>query len=82
LLHYPSRCLNLPHVQNRPDAVALLHDLEGVVDLSQRLAVGNELVDLQLAVQVVLYEPWELRPALDTAESAALPLATGDELER
>ena len=79
-LRYPRR-LNLPHVQYRPDAVALLHNLEGVVDLAQRLAVGDELVDLQLAVQVVLDEAGQLRPALDAAEGTSLPLATSDELE-
>lgn len=75
------RRLNLRHIQDRPDTVALLHHLEGVVDLAQLLTVGDELVDLQLAVQVVLNEPRQLRPTLDTTESASLPLATCDKLE-
>lgn len=44
--------------------------------------MGDELVDLELAVEVVLDEAGELRAALDAAEGATLPDATGDELER
>ena len=42
----------------------------------------DELVDLELSVQVVVNEIRQLRAALDAAESAALPGAAGDELER
>jgi len=43
--------------------------------------VGDELVNLQLAVKVVLDKTGQLRAALDTTESASLPLAASDELE-
>jgi hypothetical protein len=59
----------------------LLHDVEGIVDLAQSLAVRDELVDLQLTLQIVLYQTGQLRSTLDTTERATLPLPAGDKLE-
>jgi hypothetical protein len=73
--------LKLAHVNNAANAVARVHVVESLVDAAERLAVGDELVDLQLAGHVVVDEIGELRAALDAAESAALPYAAGDELE-
>lgn len=73
--------LLLPHVHHAPDAVAVVHVVEGLVDARQVLAMRDELVDLQLAVLVVLDELAHLRAALDAAEGTALPHAAGDELE-
>lgn len=73
--------LDLPHVHDGSDAVTLLHHLEGVVHLAQGLPVGNELINLQLALEVVLDKVGQLRATLDTTERAALPLATGNKLE-
>ena len=73
--------LILLHVQHGADAVALLHDLEGLVDLGERLAVRDELVDLEAALEVVLDQVGQLAAALDAAEGAALPDAARDELE-
>lgn len=42
----------------------------------------DELVHLELALQVVVDEAGELRPALDAAERRALPDAARNELER
>lgn len=42
----------------------------------------DELVDLELAVEVVADEAGELRAALDAAKGASLPHAARDELER
>ena len=58
-----------------------MHVVESLINLVERLAVSDELVDLQTAVLPVLDQTWKLRAALDTAESAALPLATSNELE-
>lgn len=44
----------LPHVNDAPDAVAGLHVAERLVDLGQRLAMRDELVDLQGATHVVV----------------------------
>lgn len=41
----------------------------------------DEFVDFESAIQIVLHETRELRAALDAAESAAFPDATGNELE-
>jgi hypothetical protein len=43
--------------------------------------VRNELVNLELSIQVVIYETGELCAALDTAEGATFPDAAGDKLE-
>lgn len=69
------------HGQDSADAVSLLHDVEGLVDLGQSLAVRNELVDLEAALEVVLDQAGELAAALDTTKGAALPYTTRDELE-
>lgn len=72
----------LAHVDHGSDAVALLHGLKGVVHLAQSLPVGDELINLEVALDVVLHETGQLRATLDTAERATLPDTTGDELER
>lgn len=43
--------------------------------------MGDELVDHQLAAQIVVHQVWELAAALDAAERAALPHTSGDQLE-
>lgn len=43
--------------------------------------MGDELVDLEVALQVVGDEVVHLRATLDTTESASLPHTTGNELE-
>ena len=50
-----------------------MHIVEGLVDLVQRLAVGDELIHLQLAIHVVLDKSRQLGTALDASESAAAP---------
>ena len=76
-----SKHLELAHVNNAANALAGVHVVEGLVDAAERLTVGDELVDLQLALHVVVDQVGELRAALDTAESTALPHTAGDELE-
>ena len=55
--------------------------LKRPVDVVQRLTVGDELVDHQLAAEVVVHQAWQLAAALDAAECAALPHTSGDQLE-
>lgn len=69
------------HIHDTADTVALLHLLKGSVDVGERLAVGDELVNLQLTVQVIVNQTGELSPALDTTECTSLPHTTGDQLE-
>lgn len=73
--------LKLGHVNDATDALAGVHVVESAVDAAEGLAVGDELVDLERAVHVVVDEVGELSAALDAAEGAALPHAAGDELE-
>jgi len=73
--------LLLQHIHHCPDAVARLHDLKSRVDLGQLLAVRDELVDLESALEVVADKTRQLRTALDTAEGAALPDTTSHQLE-
>lgn len=44
--------------------------------------MGDELVDLELTLQVVVDEAGQLGAALDTAKGAALPDTARDQLER
>ena len=58
----------LPHVDHRSDAVPGLHRLERVIDAREGLAVGDEFVNLELALQIVVDEARELGATLDAAE--------------
>jgi len=69
------------HVDDAANAVASLHVAKGLVDLIERLSVGDEFVDLEVSLYVVGHKARELSAALDTAESASFPHTTGNELE-
>lgn len=43
--------------------------------------MSDEFVDLEVALEVVVYETGELSATLDTTEGATLPYTAGDELE-
>ena len=43
--------------------------------------MGDELIDLQFAVEVVVNQTGKLSATLDTTESTSLPDTTGDQLE-
>ena len=59
-----------------------MHIMESLIDPSKLLAMGDELIHLQLPVHIIGHKIRELRAAFDAAESATLPSAAGDELER
>lgn len=80
-LHRAKLHLKLAHIDDATNALARVHVVEGLVDAAERLAVGDKLVDLQLAGHVIVDQVGKLSAALDTAESAALPYTAGDELE-
>lgn len=61
------------HIHNTANTLPRSHRPQTLIHLRQRIAVRDELVDLQLIVLVVLYQPSHLRAALDAAESAAFP---------
>lgn len=60
------------HVHYAANAVTLLHNLKRLVHLLQRLAVRDELVDLQLACHVVIHQVRELGAAFDSSKSTSL----------
>lgn len=72
---------HLFHIHNAAHTVSLLHLLKGSVDGRQRLPVGDELVHLELAVEVVVHQTGQLRATLDATEGAALPDTAGNQLE-
>lgn len=72
---------HLFHIHNAAHTVSLLHLLKGSVDGRQRLPVGDELVHLELAVEVVVHQTGQLRATLDATESTALPHTAGNQLE-
>lgn len=43
--------------------------------------MSDELIDLQVAIEVVLDKAWKLAAALDTAKGTTLPHTAGNELE-
>lgn len=69
------------HIDNGTDTVTLLHRLEGVVDLAESLAVGDELVDLEITLLVIGDKVVQLRAALDTTECTSSPHSAGNKLE-
>jgi hypothetical protein len=83
ILHFRSLNLGLEllHVDDSTDAVALLHCVESVVDLAESLAVGDEFVNLEVTLLVVGNEVVQLRTALDTTESASSPHSASNKLE-
>src|ERR1700761_489970 len=64
------------------DALALVHEVEALVDLLQRQHVGDHRVDLDLAVHVPVDDLGHVGPATGAAEGRALPDPPGDQLER
>src|SRR3954471_24002003 len=73
---YPSE------LDDAPDPVLGLHQLERVVDVVELDAVGDERVDVDVAVQVALHELGHLVAALDAAEGGAGHAAAGDQHAR
>src|SRR5690606_18581671 len=65
-------CLVADH---RADHLALVHEVERVVDLLQRQLGRDELVDPELAGHVALDIPRQLRASLDAAEGRPAPHA-------
>ena len=52
-------------VNDAADALAGVHQLEGLVDLAQPHGVGDEVIQLELAGQVALDDTRQLGAALD-----------------
>src|SRR5216683_1794497 len=66
---------------DRADRLAARHQVEALVDALQRQLVGDQRVDLALAVHVPVDDLRHVGAAARAAEGRALPDAAGDELE-
>ena len=59
-----------------------MHEVEGVVDLLDRHGVGDERIDVDLALHVPVDDLRHVAPALGAAERGAEPLPSRHQLER
>src|SRR5437879_11048752 len=66
---------------NRADRLALMHEIESVVDLLQLEDVCDHRIDFDLSVHVPVDDFRHVRAAARAAKGRALPDATGHELE-
>src|SRR5437660_8069097 len=64
-----------------PDALALVHQVEALVDLCQRHGVRDHRVDLDLALHVPVDDFRHVGAAARATECRALPDASGHQLE-
>src|SRR4051794_33730206 len=74
--------VDLVEVDDRADAVLLLHQLEAAVHLVERQLVGEQRWHVDVAGQPAVDEQRHLRAALDPAERRAGDAAAGDEQAR
>lgn len=65
-------------VNDRSNALAFVHEIEGFVDLAQIHVVSDELVDFECSAEIFLDEFWHALDALVAAEGCAFPHTSGD----
>src|SRR3546814_10195836 len=59
-----------------------MHQVECPIDIIKRHGVGNQVVNIDLAVHIPVDDLGHVSPAPRAAKGAPLPYAAGDELER
>lgn len=64
--------ISIFHVHDAANAVTLLHVFKCLVDVFKGLAVGDELVHLQLALHVVINQVRKLGAAFDAPKGTSL----------
>src|ERR1700744_3608872 len=67
---------------DRADRLALVHQIEALVDVLELEDVGDHRIDLNLLVHVPVYDLRHVGPSARAAERRALPHPPGDQLER
>src|SRR5690606_8843322 len=72
----------LREAHDGPDRLALVHQVEGLVDRRERTAVRDQGIDLDLALHVPVDELRDVAAPARAAEGAAAPDPARDELER
>lgn len=73
--------LNTLKVNDRSDALALVHQVKRFVDLVQSHCMGYKFVDQQFLVKVRLHQFWHIVDTLPAAECRSLPCSTCYQLE-
>src|SRR3546814_6061963 len=66
---------------HRPYGLAALHQFEAFVDLVQTQCMGDEVVDVDLAVHIPVDDLGNIGTAACAAECRAFPFASGNQLE-
>src|SRR4030095_7405809 len=73
---------SLAVVDHAADALAAVHQIEGLIDALERHGVGDELIELDAAAHCPVDVLGQLRAPARAAEGGAAPGASGDEQER
>jgi hypothetical protein len=63
------------------DGFAALHQIKSFIDFFKRHGVGNEIVDIDLAIHIPIHDFGHVSTAACATEGRAFPLPTGDELK-
>ena len=58
-----------------------MHQVEAFVDVFQWHGVGDQVIDIDLAVHVPVYDFGDIGTTTGAAEGTAAPYAAGDQLE-
>src|SRR5262245_37891688 len=78
----PGRSDSSSEVDDRADRLALVHQVEGFIDVLDAHGVRDEGRQLDLVAHRLLHHAGQLAATLHATESRALPGAAGDQLER
>src|SRR3954471_6296129 len=76
----PRRMSSILHYGS--DRLALMHEIEPLVDALERQLVGDEVVDVDLTLHVPVHDLRHVGAAPRASEGRPFPNAAGDELER
>lgn len=68
-------------MDNAADAFAAVHQVESFIDLGEVHVVGDELVDLECASEILFNEFWDAFDTLVPSKCGSLPGSSGDKLE-
>src|SRR5215468_6536497 len=79
---FPSLRMAASEGDDAADRLALVHEVEGVVDLLDRHHVGDQRIDVDLLVHVPVDDLRHIAPSLGAAERRAHPVPACHQLER
>src|SRR5208282_4617543 len=67
---------------HRPDRLALVHEVEPLVNLIERKYVGDQVIDIDLTRHVPINDPWHVGAPSCATKGRTLPHPAGYQLER